>query len=124
MLFLQSKGVDREQAFKIMKWIRKGRGYIKGLPEEYLNVMKKHDIPDLPIHSCEKIKYLFPKAHSASCALTSWRLLYYKLYYPDAFYRIWMKYTCKIDRNCVVNGPDYARYVLKELKKEAEYTGV
>ena len=118
MLFLQSKGVDRDQAFKIMEWIRMGRGSRKGLPAEYIDVMKNHDVPDWYIRSCEKIQYLFPKAHSAAYTLTSLRLLYYKLYYPEAFYRIWMEFASEIDRDFVHNGPDYARYVFEELKKK------
>ena len=118
MLFLQNKGVDHDKAFEIMEWIRKGRGFRTGLPAEYLDVMRKHNVPEWYIKSCEKIQYLFPKAHSAAYTLTLWRLLYYKLYYPEAFYRTWLEFALEADRNFAEKGPEHAKTVLESLRKK------
>ncbi len=91
MLYLIGKGLEREEAFIIMEYVRKGRARY-GLKEEWISDMRKAGVPDWYIKSCEKIMYLFPKAHCAHYSLMSWRMLYYKLYYPEAFYRGWVKY--------------------------------
>lgn len=117
MLYLTSKGLNREDAFKIMEYVCKGwRKY--GLKEEWIAAMRKADVPEWYIQSCEKIWYLFPKAHGVHYALTSWRLLYYKLYYPEAFYDGWLKYWAKVDRNFVEKGYDYAKEKYEELWKK------
>ena len=48
--------------------------------------MAAHGIPDWYVWSCEKIKYMFPKAHAAAYVMMAWRIAYYKIYYPQAYY--------------------------------------
>ena len=91
MLYLIGKGLEREKAFKIMEYVRKGKARY-GFKEDWVSDMQEAGIPDWYIYSCRKIKYLFPKAHCVNSAIISWRLLYYKLYYPEAFYRGYIKY--------------------------------
>src|SRR5699024_5397272 len=61
MVYLMQKGLDASLAFKIMEFVRKGRG----LEDDWIQEMKKHGVPDWYIESCKKIKYMFPKAHAA-----------------------------------------------------------
>lgn len=82
MIRLIQKGVDESKAFKIMECVRKG----KGLTEEQIQIMKDKDVEDWYIDSCNKISYLFPKAHAVAYCLMSYRIAYYKVYYPQAFY--------------------------------------
>ena len=109
MLYLMGRGVDRERAFRIMEWVRKGVGRYN-FKEEWVEELLEKGIPDWYTSLFEKIKYLFPKAHAANYTLMSWRLLYYKLYYPEAFYKGWLKYGAhEIDEDFVRRGYDFAK---------------
>ncbi|WP_163971253.1 PolC-type DNA polymerase III [Oceanobacillus halotolerans] len=82
MVYLMHKGLEASLAFKIMEFVRKG----KGLQDEWIEEMKKHDVPDWYIESCKKIKYMFPKAHAAAYVLMAVRIAYFKVHYPIYFY--------------------------------------
>lgn len=79
---LVSRGMDAAAAFKIMESVRKG----KGLSKEQENAMRKIGMPEWYIESCRKIKYIFPKAHAVAYCLMSFRIAYFKVHYPLAFY--------------------------------------
>lgn len=82
MLYLMHYGLKPKTAFKIMEDVRKG----KGLKEEYVAEMIEHKIPEWYIDSCNKIKYMFPKAHAAAYVMMAFRIAWYKVYHPKAFY--------------------------------------
>ena len=82
MLYLISLGMDAKRAFKIMEAIRKGRGLPDGAEDE----MIKLGVPDWYIKSCQKIKYLFPKAHAVAYVTMAFRIAWYKVHRPLAFY--------------------------------------
>ena len=82
MLYLISCGMPEKRSFKIMEAVRKGRGLPEGAEEE----MKAAGVPDWYIGSCKKIKYLFPKAHAVAYVMMAFRIAWFKVYYPLAFY--------------------------------------
>ncbi len=82
MLYLINKHIEPGHAFKIMESVRKGRG----LTEEWEAEMREHDVPDWYIGSCKKIKYMFPKAHAAAYIMMAFRVAWFKVYYPQAYY--------------------------------------
>ena len=88
MTYLIGKGLDSEEAFTIMERVRKGavaNGKCKEWPE-YKKDMLDHGVPDWYVWSCEKIKYMFPKAHAAAYVMMAWRIAWCKVFYPLAYY--------------------------------------
>ena len=88
MTYLINKGLDSEESFTIMERVRKGtvaKGKCKDWPE-YKKDMLEHDVPEWYIGSCEKIKYMFPKAHAAAYVMMAYRIAYCKVNYPLAYY--------------------------------------
>ena len=82
MIYLISCGLPEKRAFKIMEAVRKGRGLPDGAEEE----MIKAGVPDWYIGSCKKIKYLFPKAHAVAYVMMAFRIAWFKVHHPLAFY--------------------------------------
>ena len=82
MIYLISCGMPEKRSFKIMEAVRKGRGLPEGAEEE----MKAAGVPDWYIGSCKKIKYLFPKAHAVAYVMMAFRIAWFKVYHPLAFY--------------------------------------
>ncbi len=82
MIYLISMGLPEKRSFKIMEAVRKGRGLPEGAEEE----MKAAGVPDWYITSCKKIKYLFPKAHAVAYVMMAFRIAWFKVYHPLAFY--------------------------------------
>lgn len=82
MIYLIAMGVEAGHSFKIMESVRKG----KGLKPEDEAAMKAANVPDWYIASCKKIKYMFPKAHAVAYVTMAFRIAYFKVHYPEAFY--------------------------------------
>ena len=88
MQYLQRCGMERWMAYDIMERVRKGRGLSSEIEAE----MRKYSVPDWYIESCNKIMYLFPRAHEASYTDRALRVAYYKVYHPQAFYKAYFNY--------------------------------
>ena len=82
MIYLISCGMPEKRSFKIMEAVRKGRGLPEGAEEE----MKAAGVPEWYIGSCKKIKYLFPKAHAVAYVMMAFRIAWFKVHHPLAFY--------------------------------------
>ncbi|MBE3590207.1 MAG: PolC-type DNA polymerase III [Firmicutes bacterium] len=84
-LYLIECGMDRKQAFDIGERVRKG----KGLREEDVERMRAAGVPDWYIESCQKISYLFPKAHAVAYVMMAFRIAWFKVHRPAAFYAVY-----------------------------------
>ena len=82
MVQLMYDGLEPIEAFKIMERVRKGRQL---LPEQEI-LMRQNNVPEWYIDSCNKIKYMFPKAHAAAYVLMAVRIAYFKVHYPLFYY--------------------------------------
>jgi len=112
MLYLIQKGLDSSHAFNIMEQVRKG----KGLKPQDIEAMKGHDVPDWYIESCQKISYMFPKAHAVAYVTMSFRVAWFKIYYPEAFYATFFTVRAdEFDAELITGGLHKCREAIKEI---------
>ncbi|WP_302380546.1 PolC-type DNA polymerase III [Anaerotignum lactatifermentans] len=113
MIYLINKGVDKKKSFKIMEKVRKG----KGLTDEDIADMKAANVPDWYIESCQKIKYMFPKAHAAAYVMMAFRIAYFKINYPEAYYATYFTVRAcdDFDYSCMCKGMDVAKAAMREI---------
>ena len=117
MTYLIGKGMDKELSFTIMESVRKG----KGLKDEWVDAMTAAGVPDWYIWSCRKIKYMFPKAHAAAYVMMAWRIAYYKVFYPQAFYAAFFSIRASsFNYELMCQGRDKLEYFLAEYRKKKE----
>ena len=87
MVELMNKGVPAIDAFKIMEFVRKGKaGKEPDTWSGFAKTLKEYNIPDWYITSCQKIKYMFPKAHAAAYVTSAFRIAWYKVHKPLVYY--------------------------------------
>ena len=117
MTYLISKGVQPKLAFKTMEYVRKGKAAKNGLEQPMLEAMKGADVPEWYIKSCEKVKYLFPKAHAVAYVLMAYRIAWCKVHRPLAFYAAYFTVRApEFDFAIVGKGPDYVKQYIKNVK--------
>ena len=117
MIYLISKGLPPNPSFKIMETVRKGKA-LKD-PEkwaEYKELMKSHDVPDWYIKSCEKIKYMFPKAHAAAYVTMAFRIAWFKVHIPEAYYASFFSIRADdFEGESMLHGKEKVRAKMKEI---------
>ncbi len=120
MNYLILKGVQPKLSFTIMESVRKG----KGLKPEWEQAMQAQQVPEWYINSCKKIKYMFPKAHAVAYVMMAYRIAWFKVHQPLAFYSAYFSIRAKgFDASCMVKGDDICVAKYRELQqKEREKT--
>ncbi|MFV0464759.1 MAG: PolC-type DNA polymerase III [Lachnospiraceae bacterium] len=117
MIYLISMGLDSEMAFSIMESVRKG----KGLRPEWKTAMQEHNVPEWYIWSCEKIKYMFPKAHAAAYVMMAWRIAYCKVFYPLAYYAAYFSIRATgFTYELMCQGKEKLEYFMKDFEKRKD----
>ena len=117
MIYLIGKGLESELSFTIMESVRKG----KGLKPEWEEEMKAHDVPDWYIWSCKKIKYMFPKAHAAAYVMMAFRIAWFKIYHPLAYYAAYFSIRASaFSYELMCMGRDRLEYYLADYKKRSD----
>jgi DNA polymerase-3 subunit alpha (Gram-positive type) len=107
------KGLPPKTSFKIMEKVRKG----KGLDQEEIDIMKRHEVPNWYIDSCLKIKYMFPKAHAVAYVTMAFRIAYFKVHYPTAFYATYFSVRAdEFDVDIVIGGEAHVRKTREDIK--------
>ena len=117
MVYLMYHGLKPIRAFKIMEFVRKGKASKdpetwKGMEEE----MKEAGIEDWFIKSCQKIKYMFPKAHATAYVTSAFRIAYFKVHHPAWYYASW--FTSKatdFDVDAMIKGYDTIKDRMNEI---------
>ena len=117
MIYLIKMGLPPNPAFKIMETVRKGKALKDPAKwEEYKNMMKEHDVPDWYIKSCEKIKYMFPKAHAAAYVTNAFRIAWFKVHEPLAYYASYFSIRAdEFDSDCMIFGKEKVKNKMKEI---------
>jgi DNA polymerase III alpha chain len=114
MTYLIQMGVESSLSFTIMESVRKG----KGLKPEWITAMKEQNVPDWYIWSCQKIKYMFPKAHAAAYVMMAWRIAYFKVYYPLAYYAAYFSIRAKaFSYELMCQGQEYLEKIMADYKR-------
>ena len=118
MVYLMKRGLPPDKAFKIMETVRKGKA-LKD-PEKwegFKKVMKDFDIPDWYVKSCEKIKYMFPKAHAAAYVTNAFRIAWFKVHMPLAYYTAYFTIRAKaFDAEFMIYGKSKVEAKMKEIE--------
>lgn len=117
MTYLIRKGLPPNTAFKIMETVRKGKA-LKD-PEkwaEYEALMRENDVPEWYIDSCRKIKYMFPKAHAAAYVMMAFRIAWFKVHIPKAYYAAYFTIRAKsFDAEFMIFGKEKVKAKMKEI---------
>ncbi len=120
MIYLIKQGLPPDKAFKIMETVRKGKA-LKD-PEkwgEYVTLMKENNVPEWYIKSCEKIKYMFPKAHAAAYVTNAFRIAWFKVHEPLAYYASYFSIRAdEFDSEYMIFGKEKVKNKMKEIDLE------
>ena len=117
MTYLIRMGLESELSFTIMESVRKG----KGLKPEWEKEMTAHGVPDWYIWSCKKIKYMFPKAHAAAYVMMAYRIAWYKIYEPLAYYAAYFSIRASsFSYELMCMGRERLEYYMEEYQKRSD----
>jgi DNA polymerase-3 subunit alpha (Gram-positive type) len=119
MTHLISKGVEPSLAFKTMEYVRKGKAAKSGLEPKMKEAMQAVNIPDWYIQSCERVQYLFPKAHAVAYVLMAYRIAYCKVHHPKHFYASYFTVRATdFDYTHVSKGSHYIKNFIKSVYQQ------
>lgn len=117
MVYLIKKGLPPNTAFKIMETVRKGKALKDPKFPEYEALMREYDVPEWYIDSCKKIKYMFPKAHAAAYVMMAFRIAWFKVHIPKAYYAAYFSIRAKaFDAEFMIFGKDKVKAKMKEIE--------
>lgn len=126
MTYLISMGLENERAFEIMEKVRKGivaKGKCDKWPE-WKEDMLSHGVPEWYVESCEKIKYMFPKAHAAAYVMMALRVAWFKVYEPRAYYAAYFSIRAtSFNYELMCQGQETLEHHMKEYMKRKNAKG-
>ena len=125
MIYLMDQGVEPLTAFNIMEAVRKGKVKKSGFSDGWEETMREHNVPDWYIDSLAKIGYLFPKAHAAAYVMMAFRIAWFKVHHPLAFYAAYFSIRAKaIDASCMCMGMNVCQAKMKEIEAKEKPAAV
>lgn len=125
MVYLIKKGLPPNTAFKIMELVRKGQALKDPKKwEEYEAQMRECQVPEWYISSCRKIKYMFPKAHAAAYVMMAFRIAWFKVHIPKAYYAAYFSIRAKaFDAEFMIFGKEKVKEKMKEIETMGNQAG-
>ena len=125
MLYLISRGLDPKMSFKIMEAVRKGKVKKGGFQDGWVEAMQEHDVPEWYIESLAKIGYLFPKAHAVAYVMMAFRIAWFKVHEPLAFYATFFTVRAKaFDAEYCCAGLDAVKRKIREIENNKDASAV
>ena len=125
MLYLIHMGLDPKMSFKIMEAVRKGKVKKGGFQDGWEDAMRAHEVPDWYIDSLAKIGYLFPKAHAVAYVMMAFRIAWFKVHEPLAFYATFFTVRAKaFDAEYCCAGIDAVKRKIREIENNKDATAV
>lgn len=120
MVYLMYKGMKPIKAFKIMEFVRKGKASKDPITwADHRKTMEEAGIEEWFIDSCQKIKYMFPKAHAAAYVTSAFRIAWYKVHMPAYFYASWFSTKATdFDIETMIKGYDAIKNKIIEIKNK------
>ncbi len=124
MVDLMYMGLEPSMAFKIMEFVRKGKVSKDAAGwANFRKAMEEKNVPAWYIWSCERIKYMFPKAHATAYVLMALRIAWFKVYSPALFYSAWFSKRAKAyNVQAFLGGPIAIAAKIEELKNKDDST--
>jgi DNA polymerase-3 subunit alpha (Gram-positive type) len=117
MVYLIKKGLPPNTAFKIMETVRKGKALKEPKWGEYEALMRENEVPEWYIDSCKKIKYMFPKAHAAAYVMMAFRIAWFKVHIPEAYYATYFSIRAKaFDAEFMIFGKEKVKAKMQEIQ--------
>ncbi|MGI6787088.1 MAG: PolC-type DNA polymerase III [Acholeplasmataceae bacterium] len=120
VVLIKDYNMEPLMAFEIMEFVRRGRPsshQAKWL--EYVEIMRKHNVPEWYIESAGKIKYMFPKAHATAYIIMAMRIAWFKVYKPELFYSAFFsKRAVQFDYKVMISGINAITNSLNELQEK------
>ena len=114
MVYLMQKNVEPQLAFKVMEGVRKGKGI---RPEDVAVI--GDSVPAWYIESCQKIKYMFPKAHAVAYVMMAVRIAWFKVHRPLAFYASYFSVrAADFDADLICRGAAVQKTKLQEFEQK------
>ena len=125
MLYLISMGLEPKMSFKIMEAVRKGKVKKKGFEDGWEEAMREHQVPEWYIGSLAKIGYLFPKAHAVAYVMMAFRIAWFKVHRPLAFYATFFSIRAKaFDAEYCCAGMEAVKRKIREIENNKDATDV
>ena len=125
MLYLIHMGLDPKMSFKIMEAVRKGKVKKGGFQDGWEDAMRAHQVPEWYIESLAKIGYLFPKAHAVAYVMMAFRIAWFKVHRPLAFYATFFTVRAKaFDAEYCCAGIDAVKRKIREIENNKDATAV
>lgn len=124
MIYLIKMGLPPNTAFKIMETVRKGKALKDPKWLEYEKLMRECSVPEWYIDSCRKIKYMFPKAHAAAYVMMAFRIAWFKVHIPKAYYAAYFSIRAKaFDSEFMIYGKEKVKEKMKEITAMGNLAG-
>ncbi|MBO5454000.1 MAG: PolC-type DNA polymerase III [Clostridia bacterium] len=118
MVNLMHMGMESKDAFDIMEFTRKGKFKQH---KDLIPKMEESNVPQWYIDSCLKISYMFPKAHAAAYVTMAFRIAWFKVYKPIAFYQTYFTVRADLfDSTIMTKGIERTRDEIRKLRNSDE----